>query len=565
MPSNSSPRAEDDGFGASSISNTAVMNKQHTEKEWDMMYPHIIRLYLGEQLILGEVMRIMETRYNFRATQSMYKKRISKWQLHKYKRRNRPSPDQAHTTTAEEGGSAAAPGGTYTARRQGVMLIARRASSGGTLPPQLTDVAIDQAAKTLLASMRRLTLMHKSPTTTTQDATAAPHPAEVEVGLAPSGILAISQLYVTFSLGSTLFAKGQGQLAGKAVRKAFLMLEDIIRHAHFGLDWVLLDLLYDFVTRGQDALYATFMAHLANVADAVLPRHHPLHRIADQLLRYGSDGGGDVGTLLQRAYFSQVDAVQADPEVRAALSAQNRRVREVLIPDELPEVMDEELKLVVQGIRATHHELESQKEWGQEEEKKKKHKKMAQTTTMRRRKPPSPPSPSSPATPHSFSTPPPSPALSFASSSGSSAKNDNVTLPKFIEERTRRSLRRMEKKPDPLTLGIADRLYFSEYSPELVEVYKRKARAYEHQRRGEWAAAVRQQREMLDVMREKTALDYWGIIRELWALEKLLRKAGAGAVEEEEQHLLELELEAVRAEADERARALLADIPDDAP
>jgi hypothetical protein len=46
----------------------AVTNKQYTEKEWDTMYPYIVRLYLGEQLTLGEVMRIMETRYKFKAT-----------------------------------------------------------------------------------------------------------------------------------------------------------------------------------------------------------------------------------------------------------------------------------------------------------------------------------------------------------------------------------------------------------------------------------------------------------------------------------------------------------------
>lgn len=46
----------------------AVKYKQHSEREWGAMYPHIVRLYLGEQCILDEVMQIMETQYNFNTT-----------------------------------------------------------------------------------------------------------------------------------------------------------------------------------------------------------------------------------------------------------------------------------------------------------------------------------------------------------------------------------------------------------------------------------------------------------------------------------------------------------------
>ncbi|KAI0540323.1 hypothetical protein GGR58DRAFT_499327 [Xylaria digitata] len=462
-----SPSGRDRTVGANNNS------KQHTEKEWNAMYPHIVRLYLGEQRILEDVMQIMETRFSFKAT-----------------RRKRLNPKQAGSGLE----------GDHTIRRHDVVPIIPR-TSAVTLPTQLPDVEIDQAAKILLSNMRQLTFMHKGP-----DPGGA-----AAVGLAPSGILAVTQLYVTFSLGSTLFAKGQGQLAGKAVRKAFLMLEDIIKNAHFGLDWLLLDLLYDFVTRGQEALYATLVAHLSNVADIVLPRSHPVNLIANQLLRDGRDGGGD-----------------SDPEVRATLAAQNRRVREVLIPDDPPEDMDEKISLIIRGIKTTHYELESQKGWVRTKRKKKK--------KPQPKRPPSPPSFSS----SSPSPPPPSPIPIFASL----VKNDNVLLPEFIEERRVRSLKRMTK-PDPLTLGVADRLYFGEYSLELGEIYKLKART----------AAVRLQQEVLAVMREKTAMDFWGIIRELWVLEKLLLKTGAKSCE----------LEAVRVGADERARALLADIPDDVP
>ncbi|TGJ83583.1 hypothetical protein E0Z10_g5174 [Xylaria hypoxylon] len=107
-------------------------------------------------------------------------------------------------------------------------------------------------------------------------------------------------------------------------------------------------------------------------------------------------------------------------------------------------------------------------------------------------------------------------AMAFASMS--SAKNDNILLPDFIEERTRRSLKRMAKPnpPDP------------------------------RRRRPSWSAAVRLQREMLAIMQEKTGMDFWGIIRELWALEKLLVKTGAQAHE----------LQAIRVEVDEQRPSL---------
>ncbi|KAI1369863.1 hypothetical protein F5Y08DRAFT_4099 [Xylaria arbuscula] len=517
--------------------------KQHSEMEWNAMYPHIVRLYLGEQRTLDEVMQIMETRYNFNATESMYKKRIARWQLHKYRRRKRLGPGREDLIPTAAAGVA----DSQTAGRHAVFpIILRRANSNhdaATLLSQPADVDIDQSARILLANMQRLTFMHQAP---------APA-ADVPVAIAPSGILAVTQLYVTFWLGSTLFARGQGRLAGKAVRKAFLMLEDIIKNAHFGLDWLLLDLLYDFVTRDQEALYMTLVSHLANVAAIMLPRHHPVNLIADQLLRYGREQGGDLGTLLQRAYFSKLDAVQSDPEVRAAMTAQNRRVRELLSAEASRYDMDH-VKLVIEGIKATHYELENQKGWTQAQSRR------------RSRSTPSPPPPKRP--PSSSPSRPPSSASAFAPSSSittATKRGDNSLLPEFIRERTQRSLSRMQTRRDALTLCVADRMFFSEYTPELGEVYTLKARTYAHQRRGERESAIRVQREMLDVMRHKTAMDVWGIIRELWALERMLQTMDEDTDVGVDVEAVRDEIEMIRAEVDEKARALLADIPDDTP
>ncbi|KAI1329441.1 hypothetical protein F5Y16DRAFT_98647 [Xylariaceae sp. FL0255] len=506
----------------------------HTEREWDEMSSHIIRLYLSEQLTLGEVMRVMETQYNFRASQSMYKKRISRWQLHKYKPRTRPNAARQKSLQA-------------SGRTQGTMAV--RLESPTIVPPRLKDAAEDKTVQDLLTSLRRLTLLHYTPDQN--------RPPEIGVGT-PSGILVISQMYMTFSLGSTLFARGYGHLAGKALRMSFLILEDIIRGQHFGLDWLLLDVLYDFVARGQYALYSTLVTYLANIAEALLPRSHPLHHIAAALMRYGYQENADVPTLLQRAFFSQIDAVQSDTEVRSTLSAMNARVRQFLIPDEQPSVADDKLQSVRQGIQAIHFDIETQKDWGTDHQTQKKKKaKKKETNKQQLPSPRSSPSSPSPSTPSSSSSPrsPPIPMLPALATNRTGANDEPLLLRDFIETRTKRSLSRMDKKLDLLTLGVADRLYWSEYFPELIELYSTKAEAFEQERAGSWDAAIITQRRLIDMFKERFSMDVWGTIRELFALERLLEKAGA----------TEAEITEVRDDALARATKLLLTIPDDVP
>ncbi|KAI1341224.1 Clr5 domain-containing protein [Xylariaceae sp. FL0016] len=462
-----------------------AMSRQHTEREWDAMYPHIVQLYIGEQLILGEVMRIMETRYNFRATQSMYKKRIGKWQLHKYKRKSRPSPNQEEKMPSEKNGIA--PIGRLI-RRRGFQTGVAHDKTATMIPSQVPDVTIDKIAQSIVFDMQNLTLMNSQahrwnvPPSTTL-------PASSGVGLERrSSIAAASQMYVTFSLGVSLYERQEGLLAGKAMRKAFLALEDVIVGNYFGLEWCLADLLYDFVQRGQHAVFVALVAHIANIAHLFLAESHPLARIASQLLRYE----GDVATLLQRAYFGQVDTLARDEGVRGFLATHNRG----LLPGQVPE--DDAEREVVDGLFATMDEVEGQKGEG----------------------------PGTPAAP----------------------------LTHFIDARRRRSIALNNQTIDALVVGVSDRRFFAEFNPEHARIYRLKWRATMFTREGNWDEAVKAQREQLQAQKDLTGLDFWGIIRELWALEKLLVKAGAD----------ESEIEAVRGEARDRANTLLNTIPDNA-
>jgi hypothetical protein len=55
--------------------------KQPTGQDWEKYRPIITHLYQSEKQTLKEVMAIMSTRHNFKATQRMYKKRIFDWDI----------------------------------------------------------------------------------------------------------------------------------------------------------------------------------------------------------------------------------------------------------------------------------------------------------------------------------------------------------------------------------------------------------------------------------------------------------------------------------------------------
>ncbi|KAI4597865.1 hypothetical protein KJ359_004142 [Pestalotiopsis sp. 9143b] len=58
-----------------------------TEGDFEKWRPKITRLYMVEGRVLRDVMKIMEEKHDFHATAKMYKQRILKWGLRKYKKK----------------------------------------------------------------------------------------------------------------------------------------------------------------------------------------------------------------------------------------------------------------------------------------------------------------------------------------------------------------------------------------------------------------------------------------------------------------------------------------------
>lgn len=56
------------GDGRETASAKPCRDTQHSEAEWEAVYPHILQLYMHQRLKLRYVMRHMEEKYNFHAT-----------------------------------------------------------------------------------------------------------------------------------------------------------------------------------------------------------------------------------------------------------------------------------------------------------------------------------------------------------------------------------------------------------------------------------------------------------------------------------------------------------------
>lgn len=93
------------------------------------------------------------------------------------------------------------------------------------------------------------------------------------------------EMYQTFILAMELFSLNYGSLAGLAIRKVFIQLEDAIQDFNIDPAWNLVDMIYEMTMAGQDQLLGIFIRHLYSVAQQKLQAEHPLNRFAYLMFR----------------------------------------------------------------------------------------------------------------------------------------------------------------------------------------------------------------------------------------------------------------------------------------
>ena len=84
------------------------------------------------------------------------------------------------------------------------------------------------------------------------------------------------EISFTCKLVIDLLDRGYGDLAGRMARKAFILLEDMLKLEGPAVLWNLLDLLNQVLVAGQQRLFEMLLAHLTALAKKRTSQNHPL-------------------------------------------------------------------------------------------------------------------------------------------------------------------------------------------------------------------------------------------------------------------------------------------------
>ena len=80
----------------------------------------------------------------------------------------------------------------------------------------------------------------------------------------------------TFKLATDLLDRGHGKLAGRMVRKAFLLVEDMLTLEGPVLMWNLLEIMHHMVMLRHTQLFQMLLAHLLALIEGRIPKSHPV-------------------------------------------------------------------------------------------------------------------------------------------------------------------------------------------------------------------------------------------------------------------------------------------------
>ena len=84
-------------------------------------------------------------------------------------------------------------------------------------------------------------------------------------------------------LVSDLLDRGHGAMAGRMLRKVFLLIEDMLTFEAPLLIWNLLEMMYHIVMLGHEQLFHTLLAHLVALVNKRMSKAHPLSVILHKI------------------------------------------------------------------------------------------------------------------------------------------------------------------------------------------------------------------------------------------------------------------------------------------
>jgi hypothetical protein len=91
------------------------------------------------------------------------------------------------------------------------------------------------------------------------------------------------EMNFTFKLVIDMLNRGQGSLAGRLARKAFLLLEEMLKLDGPALVWNMLEIMHYMVKSNHLQLFQGLLAHLVALVEGQMPKTHPLPAILQAL------------------------------------------------------------------------------------------------------------------------------------------------------------------------------------------------------------------------------------------------------------------------------------------
>lgn len=136
--------------------------------------------------------------------------------------------------------------------------------------------------------------------------------------------LASTEMYRSFGLAAALWGRGQGRLAGKAVRKAFLLVEEAVTSTDTMLMWNVVDVVYEMVHWGQAALLRVFLDYVERMAACKVP-DHPIRTVVRCLAAESERGSeADLYEVVERVWRCHLD------QLRVMLRAEEDKVKTLI-------------------------------------------------------------------------------------------------------------------------------------------------------------------------------------------------------------------------------------------
>ncbi|EPE32440.1 hypothetical protein GLAREA_07573 [Glarea lozoyensis ATCC 20868] len=246
---------------------TLIVSRPHSaqvydESEWATAYPEIERLYIRERRKLRYIIQFMEKKHGFKATEQMYKKRFAKWGFQKSTRRS--------TTDVQR-----------LSRR---LERCRNSKSHSPVVGEPCSILMlplglgpnDSLKLMFFTSVRTWSVAFFDGLQTIRQR--APLTVEAQ------------EISFAFKLSIDLLNRGHGMLAGRTIRKAFLLIEDLFTLESPALIWNLLEIMYNMVLLNHRQLFQMLLVHLIALAKNYrMPEAHPLSTMLQALWRLAED------------------------------------------------------------------------------------------------------------------------------------------------------------------------------------------------------------------------------------------------------------------------------------